>query len=271
MYLAANERALSAVLTRDTTELVYFTSKALTPVESRNPPVEKMAYALVLAARRLRPYFQAHTIQVLTSLPMRSILHRPSTSDRLTKWVIELSEFDVVYRLQPAIKAQALADFIVEKSFREPIREIREPKHPAWTLHVDRALNQEGCGTGLVLKTDKGLLTKFAITLGFASTNNEAEYEALIAGLEIALTSSCERLECFCDSYVVSNQIQGSYEARTGMLPQYHSQATALLPLFKQGQQCCLPGRRTGSSRITGPKSGSSYGRGEPLAKSWRS
>ena len=100
-----------------------------------------MAYALVLAARRLRPYFQAHTIQVLTNLPMRSILHRPSTSGRLTKWLIELSEFDVIYRPRPAIKAQALADFIVETSFREPIRELINPEQPLWTLHIDGAVN----------------------------------------------------------------------------------------------------------------------------------
>ena len=156
-----------------------------------------------------------------------------SPSGRLTKWVIELSEFDVVYRPRPAIKAQALADFIVETSFIEPIRELINLEQHLWTLHVDGAVNQDGCGAGLVLKTDKGLLTKFALTLGFAATNNEAEYEALIAGLEIALTSSCERLECFCDSEVIVNQVQGNYEARTGLLPQYHSRATALLPRFK--------------------------------------
>ena len=80
------------------------------------------------------------------ALPICSILHRPSASGRLTKWVIELSEFDVVYRPRPAIKAQALADFIVETSFREPIRELVDPEQPLWTLHVDGAANQDGCG-----------------------------------------------------------------------------------------------------------------------------
>ncbi|XP_077230110.1 uncharacterized protein LOC143863306 [Tasmannia lanceolata] len=67
-----------------------------------------------MAARKLRPYFQAHTIKVLTGQPLRQILHCPDTSGRLVKWAVELSEFDIKYLPRPAIKAQVLADFIAE-------------------------------------------------------------------------------------------------------------------------------------------------------------
>ena len=76
--------------------------------------VEKFALALVMASRKLRPYFQAHQIIVLTNQPLRNIIHSPKASGRLIKWAIELGEFDIKYKPRTAIKAQALADFVVE-------------------------------------------------------------------------------------------------------------------------------------------------------------
>ncbi|KAK1379936.1 hypothetical protein POM88_026680 [Heracleum sosnowskyi] len=67
-----------------------------------------------MASRKLRPYFQAHKIEVLTNQPLRNILHSPQVSGRLIKWAIELGEFDIKYKPRTAIKAQALADFMVE-------------------------------------------------------------------------------------------------------------------------------------------------------------
>ena len=76
--------------------------------------MEILILALVTTARRLRLYFQAHTIEVPTEYPMRHILHKPETSERLIKWAIKLSEFDIRYKLRTAIKGQVLADFILE-------------------------------------------------------------------------------------------------------------------------------------------------------------
>ena len=66
--------------------------------------MEKLILELVTAARKLRPYFQAHTIEVPTEYPMKQVLHKPETSGRLMKWVIELSEFDIRYKPKTAIK-----------------------------------------------------------------------------------------------------------------------------------------------------------------------
>ena len=75
--------------------------------------MEKLILALVTTARKLRPYFRAHTIEVLTEHPMKQILHKPEASGRLVKWAIELSEFDI-YKPRTTIKGQVLADFIIE-------------------------------------------------------------------------------------------------------------------------------------------------------------
>ena len=76
--------------------------------------MEKLILTLATTVRRLRPYFQAHTIEVSTEHPMRQILHKLETSGRLIKWAIELSEFNIKYKPRTAVKGQVLVDFIVE-------------------------------------------------------------------------------------------------------------------------------------------------------------
>ena len=76
--------------------------------------MEKLILALVTTSKKLRPYFQAHTVEVPTEYPMKQILHKPETSGRLMKWAIELSEFDIRYKPRATVKGQILADFIIE-------------------------------------------------------------------------------------------------------------------------------------------------------------
>ena len=76
--------------------------------------MENLILALVTTSRKLRPYFQAHSVEVPTEYPMKQILHKPETSGRLIKWAIELSEFDIRYKLRTTIKGQILADLIME-------------------------------------------------------------------------------------------------------------------------------------------------------------
>ena len=82
--------------------------------------MEKLILALVTAARKLHPYFQAHTVEVPTEYPMKQVLHKPETSGRLMKWAIDLSEFDIRYKLKTTIKGQVLADFLMEFTSAEP-------------------------------------------------------------------------------------------------------------------------------------------------------
>ena len=107
LYLAVPDFSTSAVLVRDKERVhhpIYYCSRSLRGAEERYPRMEKLILALVTAARKLRPYFQAHTIEVPTEYPMKQVLHKPETSGRLMKWAIELSEFDIRYRPKTAIK-----------------------------------------------------------------------------------------------------------------------------------------------------------------------
>ena len=122
MYLAISPMALVAVLVKEEAKIqqpIYYISRTLRDAETRYTKLEKLTYALLIAARRLRPYFQGHTITLLTDQPIKAILHRVDASGRMAKWAIELTEFDINYRPRPTVKAQILADFIVECTISE--------------------------------------------------------------------------------------------------------------------------------------------------------
>lgn len=88
VYLAVSEVTVSAVLVREnkgTQSPIYYISKTLVDDETRYPHLERLALALVVASRKLRPYFQCHPIRVVTTFPLRSILHKPELSGRLAR------------------------------------------------------------------------------------------------------------------------------------------------------------------------------------------
>ncbi|KAL0454619.1 UNVERIFIED_CONTAM: hypothetical protein Slati_0801100 [Sesamum latifolium] len=137
LYLSAAPQAVSSVLIReeDGKQLpIYYVSKVLNGVEGRYTSIEKMALALVVTARRLRPYFLSHPIGVRTNTPLKQTLGKPDTSGRLVKWAVELSEYDISYLPRTTIKAQALADFVL-KMTEMTIKETSQDQK--WLLHVD--------------------------------------------------------------------------------------------------------------------------------------
>nr|GEU47722.1 putative reverse transcriptase domain, ribonuclease H-like domain protein [Tanacetum cinerariifolium] len=114
VYLAAFEECISAVLMaeRGKNQIpIYFASQTLHGAELEYTELEKLILALVYAARKLRRYFQAHLIQVLSDKPIKQILVRPKKSRRRAKWAIELWEHKIEFRGRNLIKGQILADF----------------------------------------------------------------------------------------------------------------------------------------------------------------
>ena len=101
LYIAVSQAAVSEALVRDeggSQRPVYFISRAFRGAEERYPRMEKLAFALIIAARKLKPYFQAHTIVVLTDQLLKRAMSSPEAAGRMALWAIELSEFDVQYR-----------------------------------------------------------------------------------------------------------------------------------------------------------------------------
>ena len=155
--------------------------------------MEKLVLTLVTTARRLWPYFQAHTIEIPTEHPMKQILHKPETSRRLVKLAIEMSEFNIRYKLRTTIKGQILVNFIMEFTSREPTETAQLASDlPIWRLFVDGAANAHGSGAGLIMTSPDGIDEEYALRFGFQASNNEAKYEVVITRLNLA--HSMERL-----------------------------------------------------------------------------
>ena len=124
-YIVVAPYAVSLVLIRIDNSIkqpVYYMSKSLHEVEVRYLPMEKAILAVVLGTRKLPHYFQAHTVVVLTQLPLKTILRSADYTGRIAKWGTILRAFNIKYMPRTSIKGQVLADLVVE--FTEP--EIKE-------------------------------------------------------------------------------------------------------------------------------------------------
>ena len=236
LYLAVSDFSTSAVLVRDKERVqhpFYYCTRALRGAEERYPRMEKLILALVTAAQKLRPYFQAHTIEVPTEYPMKQVLHKPEISGRLMKWTIELSEFDIIYRPKTSIKGQVLADFVMEFASVEPARDAQAATDlSTWKLSVDGASNAQGSEAGLILTSPEGIDIEYALIFGFHTSNNEAEYEAVIAGLNLAHSLEVDQLEVYNDSQLVVRQIEDTYEAKSERMILYLQKVRDLLKKF---------------------------------------
>ncbi|XP_074355327.1 uncharacterized protein LOC141694568 [Apium graveolens] len=200
---------------------------------------------------------QAHRIEVRTAYPLRHILHKPESSGRMLKWAVELGQFDLEYFPRTTIKGQALADFVLEFDeevddkaivLAEPTpqeshqdKKKQELPHPWWTLHVDGAVNNNGSGAGIVLITPEGHRLMSAIHFKFYATNNDAEYEALINGLKLALEVGTVNLIVRSDSELVVNQVNGGFQARGPRTKLYMRCAKRLLGKFSSARLESVP------------------------------
>ncbi|XP_021756199.1 uncharacterized protein LOC110721370 [Chenopodium quinoa] len=220
LYVAVSPATVSAVLLREEEKVqqpIYFVSHTLTDAETRYPLLEKVAYAVVVAARKLRPYFDSHQIVVLTDQPLEKVLGKVEKSGRLTKWAFELTKFSVSYQPRAAIKAQALADFLAECSYQETLDKGKK----IWTVFTDGSTTVNGSGAVVVITSPEGKNFEYALKFSFKASNNEAEYEAAIAGLDLCIALEAEHVCLKTDSQLVANQIRGEYEAKEPSMISY--------------------------------------------------
>nr|GEW24392.1 reverse transcriptase domain-containing protein [Tanacetum cinerariifolium] len=192
IYLAAAREAISTVLMtkREAKQIpVYFVSRTLQGPKVNYTPLEKMLLALVHASKRLKRYFQAHTIIVITDQPIKQVLSKPEITGRLQKWSIKLGNYDIQYMPRTLVKGQILADFIVKHPEDDSLVTTTKPKEELpdpCTLFTDESSCIDGFGASLILTNSEGTEFTYALRFRFDATNNEAEYKALIASLRIA-------------------------------------------------------------------------------------
>ncbi|XP_027338376.1 uncharacterized protein LOC113852348 [Abrus precatorius] len=230
VYLSVSDHAVSSVLLQETPEPnpVYFVSRTLQGPESRYQLVEKVVLALVYTARRLRHYFQSHRMIVRTDCPMAKILRKPELAGRLVTWTIELSQYDIHFENRRPLKAQLLADFINE--FTTQHNTISD----MWNLHVDGSSNQSGSGAGVILEGPNAFAIEQSIRFGFKASNNQAEYEALLAGLRLAREMGVKRITAWSDSKIVTEQVNDTYQIRDSVMLKYYQEVKKIKIEFEE-------------------------------------
>ncbi|XP_075524489.1 uncharacterized protein LOC142556876 [Primulina tabacum] len=134
-------------------------------------------------------------------------------SGRMIKWTVELGEYDIEYKPRVAIKAQALSDLLSEM--------VQPDEEEVWRVFVDGASSLAGCGVGVVIISPLGEKIKLALRINTRVTNNEAEYEAVLAGIRAAREIGAARIILYSDSQLITQQIKGFYETKDDRMHKY--------------------------------------------------
>ncbi|GKB58159.1 reverse transcriptase domain-containing protein [Tanacetum coccineum] len=154
-YLAVSKEAVSAILMANRKGgqcPVHYVSRTLNEAERNYAPLEKLALSLAHMTRRLRWYFEAHPIKVITNQPIKQILNKMKASGKLAKYAVELGTYNLTFEPRNAVKGQILADFISETPDGEPAYSYFQMPEVApeeddtrrWTLFTDGASNPNG-------------------------------------------------------------------------------------------------------------------------------
>uniref|UniRef100_A0A803PKJ1 Integrase catalytic domain-containing protein n=1 Tax=Cannabis sativa TaxID=3483 RepID=A0A803PKJ1_CANSA len=190
-------------------------------------PTREASLGTCYSRKKAQTVLPSHPILVLTQYPLRSTIHKSELSRRLTKWAVELSEYDITFQPRTAMKSKVFADFITDFSSDIQVQTEKEflcleqQLNSKWKLSVDRSSNSKGCGLRIVLTTPTGDIIQRSIKCGFKATNNEAEYEALIAELDLAKELNVKNIKVNSDSQLVVNKFNGSYQAKDSKMMAY--------------------------------------------------
>ncbi|KFK26613.1 hypothetical protein AALP_AA8G271600 [Arabis alpina] len=196
LYIAISETAVSAVLVREERgeqKPIFYVSKTLTDAETRYPQLDN-------------------------TFPLHPVLHSQSQYGRLAKWAVELSEYDIEYKGRTCNKSQVLADFLIELPENQTPKEVR-PR--IWELQVDGSSFKNRSGIGILLASPTGEILEQSFRLAFKASNNEAEYEAIIAGMRLAQGLNVEHVHAFCDSQLVTSQFSGENATKDDRMEAY--------------------------------------------------
>jgi hypothetical protein len=217
LYLFASNLVVSVVLVQEKEEEgklkqipVYFASEALSGSKLFYSELEKIAYAVVMVARKLRHYFEGHRIGVITNQPLNDLFVNKEASTRIIKWGVEVSEYTIDFERRSAIKSQVLADFVVD--WTSPTHNPGEEMLAPWVVQCDGAWCHKGVGISAVVTSPTGIVIRYAARLIFAndehSTNNTTEYEALLLALRKMKALGQQTFIIKTDSKVIQEHIE---------------------------------------------------------------
>jgi hypothetical protein len=220
LYVAASHAAVSAALVQKKQDgqakkqvPVYFVSEVLSPSKKNYTELEKVLYAILMASRKLRHYFQMHHIIVPSSQPLKDIMRNREATGRVGKWALDLNEVNIDYVHRSSIQSHVLADFIADWTLGAKDEE-RANDAEAWTVFCDGSWRTFGAGAAVVLISPSKIKTYYAARLDFNCTNNITEYEPLLLGLQKLKAMGIRRAILKSDSQVILAHVDKSSKAR---------------------------------------------------------
>ncbi|SPT18504.1 unnamed protein product [Triticum aestivum] len=166
----------------------------------------------------LLPAMRRHKRSVISDAPLSEILNNRDATGRVAKWTIELLPLDIKFEAKKAIKSQEIADFLV-KWIEQQVPTQIQSEH--WTMFFDGSKMLNGSGAGIVLVSPRGDKLSYVLQIHFDSSNNEAEYEALLYGLRMAISLGVRRLMVYGDSDLVVNQVMKEWDVRSPAMTGY--------------------------------------------------
>nr|GEW80131.1 reverse transcriptase domain-containing protein [Tanacetum cinerariifolium] len=202
--------------------------KTLSEIQNFSKKLAALNRFLSKSAKKAFPFMK--TLKSITSRKMVQWITEANEAFQKMKECLESlptmviatkGEHEIEFKCKNSIKGQILADFLAETSSTEREEEKDEGakrKEPepenTWKLFTDGASSSDGSGAGLVLVNPKGKEYTYTLRFEFETTNNEAEYKALVAGLRIAKEMQIQELAIFVDSQLVASQDKGLFEAK---------------------------------------------------------
>ncbi|PIN22864.1 Ribonuclease H [Handroanthus impetiginosus] len=206
LYIIAQERSIGAFMAQENEEgkenALYYLSRSLIENELKYSPVEKICLTLFYAIKKLRHYFEAYSIRLISQANLvKFVISRLVLSGRLA--------WKITFILQKVVKGQVLADFLAnhlipaqwELSDDLPAEDVfYNEVLPTWTLFFDEAARFDG-----------QVLT-YSFVLGELCSNNIVEYQTVIIELQMALEMNITEVEIYGDSRLVVNQLLNIYE-----------------------------------------------------------
>jgi ribonuclease HI len=211
------------------------TVKRQFPVYSK---MEKICYAVIISSRKLRHYFEAHIIKVLTNQPLNNNFGNKDSSGRINKWAMEQLEYVVNFKKHSAIKSQILADFVAEWD-GAPLHDRGQGAQNTVGGLLRWSLGAIGAGAAVVLLSPSGIKLRYTARIQFNSesdkcTNNIAVYEAILLGICKLRPIRVQKCILCTDSNVVAGQIEKECIAREPTLERYLGLVRKMENYFKR-------------------------------------
>ncbi|XP_026451648.1 uncharacterized protein LOC113351971 [Papaver somniferum] len=217
---------------------VNYVSRVLRDAELRYLRVEQACLAFIYATQKLQPYLLIHeTIVVAAAKPIAYLASKLVLTGRTSRWLLQLSEFELKYQRPNAVRGQAITDLIAT-FFGEGDDEVHEyiPGEVAatdidkpWTMFFDGSSYGTVGGARVVFEAPQGDLLSYSFKLDFPCSNNVGEYEALILGLRMAKEINLGSLEVKGDLGLVTNQVNGDFHVKEPHLAPYRAEAQRLM------------------------------------------